>query len=285
MKAETVRAKLSRVLPDAAAVAFLAVFSVPFAYPFWWMAINSLNNAAEIFGKPTLLPKSWLLGNYPAAFEYQPIAVHYFNSVYIAVLVTAGTLFAASLAGYAFAKLRFRGREFFFILLLSSFMMPAEVTLIPNFFFMKGLKLIDTHLPLIILPIFGAQGVFATFMTRQYFVTVPGELEEAAAIDGLGPFAAFLRIILPISTPVLSAAAILTFLNSWNSFLEPLVFIDDIRKFTLPLSLANFRDSYGLPQWHLQLAATTLSVIPVLAVYLVFQKRITNAMALSGIKG
>jgi multiple sugar transport system permease protein len=164
-------------------------------------------------------------------------------------------------------------------------MMPIEVTLIPNFFFMKSLSLIDTHIPLILIPIFGAQGAFTTFMTRQFFITIPDELEEAANLDGLTPFNTFVKIIVPISTPVFSATAILSFLYSWNSFLEPLVFIDNISLFTIPLALANFNDSYGLPQWHLQLAAATASVLPILIVYVIFQKKIINAMAFSGLKG
>jgi multiple sugar transport system permease protein len=248
------------------------------------MLINSLNTASEIFGAPSLLPKSWQWQNFEDAFIYQPYALHYFNSIYIAFIVTVGIIFISGLAGYAFAKIHFKGRSIFFLILLSSLIMPIEVTIIPNFFLMKQLSFCDTHYPLILLPIFGSQGTFAVFLMRQYFITIPAELEEAAKIDGLTTFQIFIKIIMPISTPIISTVAILSFLYSWNSFLEPLVFINDIKKFTIPLSLANFTDAYGLPQWHLQLAATTLSVIPILIVYLIFQKRITNAMALSGIK-
>lgn len=266
-------------------IILLIFITIPFIYPFWWMIINSLNTPDQIFGMPRFLPVSWQWSNYIEAFTYQPFANQYFNSLYIAILVTAGNLFISGLAGYAFAKMKFPGRNFLFLLLLSSLMMPIEVTIVPNFFFMKSLHLIDTHLPLILLPIFGAQGAFTTFMTRQFFITIPNELEEAANLDGLSPFQTFLKIIVPISTPVFSTTAILSFLYSWNTFLEPLVFIDDIKKFTIPLALANFNDSYGLPQWHLQLSATAVSVVPILIVYIVFQRKITNAMAFSGLKG
>lgn len=266
-------------------ILILALISIPFIYPFWWMLINSLNSPDQIFGMPSFLPHSWKWSNYTEAFSYQPFARQYFNSLYIAVIVTAGNLFISGMAGYAFAKMKFPGRNFLFLLLLSSLMMPIEVTIVPNFFFMKFLNLIDTHLPLIFLPIFGAQGAFTTFMTRQFFVTIPGELEEAANLDGLSPFKTFIKIIVPISKPVFSTTAILSFLYSWNTFLEPLVFINDIKKFTIPLALANFNDSYGLPQWHLQLAATAVSVVPILIVYIIFQRKITNAMAFSGLKG
>jgi len=263
----------------------LTLLALPFIYPFWWMIINSLNTPDQIFGMPRLLPVSWKWSNYREAFTYQPFARQCFNSLYIGILVTAGNLFVSGLAGYAFAKMRFRGSNVLFLLLLSALMMPIEVTLVPNFFFMKTLSLIDTHVPLILIPIFGAQGAFTTFMTRQFFITIPDELGEAADLDGLTPFGTFMQIIVPISAPVFSATAILSFLYSWNSFLEPLIFIDDVSRFTIPLALANFNDSYGLPQWHLQLAATAASVLPVLLVYILFQKKITNAMAFSGLKG
>lgn len=266
-------------------ITVLGLISIPFIYPFWWMLINSLNTPDQIFGMPRMLPVSWQWHNFIEAFTYQPFAYQYFNSIYIAIVVTIGNLSISGLAGYAFAKMKFPGRNLLFLLLLSSLMMPIEVTIIPNFFFMKSLRLINTHFPLILLPIFGAQGAFTTFMTRQFFITIPNELEEAASLDGLSPFMTFIKIIIPISIPVFSTTAILSFLYSWNTFLEPLVFINDVKKFTIPLALANFNDSYGLPQWHLQLAATAVSVVPILIVYIIFQKRITNSMAFSGLKG
>ena len=263
----------------------LLALSIPFLFPFLWMAAGSLKGVNEIFADLSIIPASIRWSNFPEAFDYQPYAQHYINSIYIAVLVTLGTLFVASLAGYAFARFRFKGSSVLFLLLLSSMMMPIEVTIVPNFFLMKSFNLINTHIPLILIPIFGSQGVVATFIMRQYFLTLPVELEEAARIDGLGLFNTFLRIAMPISRSALSAAAILTFLYSWNSFLEPLVFVNDLELFTLPLSLSNFRDAYGMPLWNLQLAATTMSVLPILVVYVFAQKKITNSMALSGMKG
>lgn len=136
---------------------------------------------------------------------------------------------------------------------------------------------LDTLIPLMLLPIFGSQGAFSTFMLRQFYVTVPNELEEAARIDGLNPLGIFLKIMLPVATPVLSSVAILAFIAVWNTYLEPLVFISSLENFTLPLSLTNFNDTYGLPQWHLQLAATTLSILPIMVVYLLFQQKVTDA--------
>ena len=265
-------------------IVFLILLSLPFIFPFWWMLTSSFKPINEILGQPTLLPLSWRPENFVEVFTYQPFARHYFNSVYIACLVTIGTLLVSSLAGYAFARIRFPGSGLLFLLLLSAMMMPIEVTIIPNFFLMKALDFTDTHVPLVILPIFGANGVLGVFIMRQFFLDFPRELEEAAMIDGLSRAGIFWRIALPMARPALAAVAILVFLFNWNSFLEPLVFINDINLFTLPLSLNNYNDPYGLPLWHLQLAATTLSVIPIFIVYLIAQKQVTNTMALSGIK-
>ena len=263
---------------------FLILMSLPFIFPFWWMITSSFKNINEILGTPSLLPASWQFRNFIDIFTYQPYARHYFNSTYIAILVTVGTLFVSSLAGYGFARIHFPGNSVLFLLLLSAMMMPIEVTIIPNFFLFKALGLTDSHVPLIVLPILGSNGVLAVFMMRQFFLEIPTELEEAGMLDGLNRFGIFWHIALPLARPALGAVAILTFLFNWNSFLEPLVFINDINLFTLPLSLNNFNDPYGLPLWHLQLAATTLSVIPILLVYLFAQRQVTNTMALSGMK-
>jgi multiple sugar transport system permease protein len=164
-------------------------------------------------------------------------------------------------------------------------MMPIEVAIIPNFFFMRDLGLTNTHWPLILVPILGARGVMATFIMRTYFLGLPVELEEAARLDGLGPFGIFRKIMLPLATPAMGSVAILTFLHTWNNFLEPLVYVNNVRLFTIPLSLNNFTDGFNIPAWNLQLAATTMAVVPMILVYVFAQRHITNAMAMSGIKG
>jgi multiple sugar transport system permease protein len=263
---------------------FLLILSLPFIFPFWWMLTSSFKPISEILAQPTLLPRIWRFENFIDIFTYQPYARHYFNSTYIAILVTIGTLAISSMAGYAFARIRFPGNNILFIMLLSAMMMPGEVTIIPNFFLFKALNLTNTHVPLIILPILGGGGVLGIFIMRQFYLELPRELEEAAMLDGLNRWGIFWKIALPLSRPALGAVAILTFLFNWNSFLEPLVFINDLNLFTLPLSLNNFNDPYGLPLWHLQLAATCLSIFPILLVYLIAQKQVVNTMALTGVK-
>ncbi|MCT7378353.1 carbohydrate ABC transporter permease [Chelativorans salis] len=263
----------------------LSILAIPFVFPFLWMVSSGFKSATEIFGQPSLIPRVWRWTNFVEVFEYQPFARQYFNSLYIAGLVTVLTLILSSLAGYALARMRFAGAGLLMLFLVSALMVPEEVTIIPNFFLMRWLGLMDTHGPLVLLPVFGPHGVMATFLMRQYFVALPKELEEAGRMDGLSRLGIWWKIALPMSRPALAAVAIITFLFSWNLFLEPLVFLSSLKKFTLPLALANFTDAYGLPLWHLQLAATSLAVVPILIVYLIAQRQIIESFAMSGVKG
>jgi multiple sugar transport system permease protein len=263
----------------------LLLLAVPFVFPFLWMISGGFKSTTEIFGAPTLIPRIWRFENFVEVFTYQPFARQYFNSLYIAGTVTVLTLFVASLAGYALARIRFAGAGLLMLFLVMALMVPEEVTIIPNFFLIRAMGLIDTHWPLILLPVFGPQGVVATFLMRQFFLALPRELEEAGKMDGLSRFGVWWRIALPMSRPALAAVAVITFLHSWNLFLEPLIFLSSLEKFTLPLALSNFNDSYGLPLWNLQLAATSVAVIPVLVIYLIAQRHIIESFALSGVKG
>ena len=263
----------------------LSALAIPFVFPFIWMLSGALKGQADVFSSAALIPATFHWSNFSEVFAYQPFARQYFNSLYIAVIVTGLTLFLSSMAGYALARLRFAGSALVLLLLISALMMPEEVTIVPNFFLMKNLGLMNTHMPLILLPLFGSQGVMATFLMRQFFLALPKELEEAGRMDGLTRFGVYFKVALPLSKPALAAVGIITFLFSWNLFLEPLVFVNDIKLFTLPLALANFTDTYGLPLWHLQLAATALAVIPMLIVYILAQRQIVESFALSGVKG
>ena len=218
-------------------------------------------------------------------FTVQPFARQYFNSMYIALLVTAGTMVVAALAGYAFARIRFRGQNVLFLVVLTGLLIPSEVTIVPLFQMFRAWGMIDTHWPLILVPIFGAPSVLATFIMRQFFITLPVELEEAARVDGLGRFATFARIALPLARPALGAVAIFTFLHSWNLYLEPIVFLSTPEKFTIPQALTQFVDTYGGPMWNVQLAAAALTAIPVLAVFVFAQRQFIEGLAHTGIKG
>ncbi|MFJ9780312.1 carbohydrate ABC transporter permease [Amycolatopsis sp. NPDC101161] len=268
-----------------ACYAVMVVLAVPFVFPTWWMITASLLPANEVLAyPPKLFPASPQWENYKTAFTDFPLARQYFNSLYIAVLVTLGTMFFSSLAGYAFARIRFRGEKLFTLILIG-LMVPSEVTIIPLFRLVDDLGLTNTHWPLIVVPIFGAPSVLATFVMRQFFITIPGELEEAGRLDGLSRFGLYRRVALPIAKPALAAVAIFTFLNTWNFFLEPLVYLTDKSMFTLPVALTQYVDVYGGHLWNVQLAAATTTVVPVLIVFIIAQRQFVEGLAQSGLKG
>lgn len=271
---------------SAGLVTLLAVISIPFIFPTWWMATSSLKPMSEILRKvPTLWPQDPTFDAYGEVFRLQPFAQQYWNSLYIAVLVTVGTLLIAAMAGYAFARIRFPGANALFFVVLIGLLVPSEVTIVPLFRFVNGLGLINTHWPLIVIPILGAPAVLSIFIMRQFFLGLPVELEEAGRMDGLGRWGIFWRIAFPLSTPALAAVAIFTFLKSWNLYLEPIVYLSSKDMFTLPQALTQYVDAYGGPMWNVQLAATTLTVLPVLLVFLVAQKQFVQGLAHSGLKG
>lgn len=266
--------------------AVLLVLCVPFVFPTWWMVTSSLKPNAEIFAfPPRLWPADPSLKAWGEVFSLQPFAQQYWNSAYIAVVVTVGTLVVSSMAGYAFARIRFRGQNALFLVVLTGLLIPSEVTIVPLFRIFNSLGLVDTHWPLILVPIFGAPCVLATFIMRQFFITLPGELEEAARMDGLGRPAIFRRIALPLAKPALGAVAIFTFLHSWNLYLEPIVYLSSKSKFTLPQALTQFTDVYQGPLWNVQLSAASMTAIPVLIVFVIAQRQFIEGLAHTGLKG
>lgn len=268
-------------------VLLLILLAVPLVFPMWWMVASSLKGPTEIFAfPPDLFPWSLRFENYPAIFDLIPFGTQYFNSVYIAVVNTIGTILVASLAGYAFARIRFPGATLVFVLLLTALLMPDEVIIIPLFVLMKDLGWLNTHIPLLVEPVFGAQAIVGTFLMRQYFLALPIELEDAGRIDGLGRFGIFRHIAMPLALPAIATLAILTFLSSWNEFLKPLVFLGGRPDLlTVPLALNTIHDRYGDPFWEIQLAATTLSVIPMIVVFVVAQRHFIQGFASVGVKG
>jgi multiple sugar transport system permease protein len=264
----------------------LSVLCIPFVFPTWWMVTSSLKPNAEIFAfPPRLWPSEVSFQAWRDVFALQPFAQQYVNSAYIALVVTLGTLAVASLAGYAFARIRFPGQNALFLLVLTGLLIPSEVTIVPLFRMFNSLGLVDTHWPLILVPILGAPCVLATFIMRQFFLTLPGELEEAARMDGLGRPAIFRRIALPLARPALGAVAIFTFLHSWNLYLEPIVFISSQDRYTLPQALTQFTDVYQGPLWNVQLSAASMTAIPVLIVFVIAQRQFIEGLAHTGLKG
>ncbi len=264
----------------------LCVLAIPFVFPTWWMITSSLKPINEIFAfPPTLWPAEPTLAAYSDAFRMQPFARQYFNSLYIAAAVTVGTMFVSSLAGYAFARIKFRGQNTLFLVVLVGLLIPSEVTIVPLFQMFNRFGMIDTHWPLILVTTFGAPSVLATFIMRQFFVTLPVELEEAARLDGLGRLAIWWRIATPLSRTALAAVSIFTFLYVWNLYLEPTVYLSSPEMFTLPQALTRYADAYGGQIWNVQLAAATMTALPVLIVFVFAQKQFVEGLAQAGLKG
>jgi multiple sugar transport system permease protein len=264
----------------------LLIIAIPFIFPTWWMFTASLKPIEEVFAFPaSLIPNDFQISNYAEVFRLQPFLRQYWNSMFIAVIVTIISVTISTMGGYAFARINFKWRSKLFVILLSALLMPAEVTLIPIFRLMVNAGLSDSFFPIILIPAFGAHAVVGLFLMRQFFLDFPTELEEAAEIDGLSRWKVFTKIALPLSGPALASLAIISFLYSWNLFLEPLVFLTEPNKYTLPVVLPQFTDTYGAPIFNVQLAATSLSVIPVMIVFIMAQRHFIRGITMTGLKG
>lgn len=278
----TERSALKRVLFYGA----LSVLAIPFVFPTWWMITSSFKPVSDIFAfPPAFWPTNPTLDAYVDAFRLQPFAQQYFNSLYIAVVVTIGTMLVSSLAGYAFARIKFPGQNLLFMVVLVGLLIPSEVTIVPLFQMFNALDLVNTHWPLLLVTTLGAPSVLATFIMRQFFLTLPVELEEAARLDGLGRPAIWWRIAMPLARTALAAVAIFTFLHAWNLYLEPTVYLLSPELFTLPQALTHYTDAYGGEMWNVQLAAATLTALPVLVVFVFAQKQFVEGLAMTGLKG
>lgn len=250
--------------------------------PFLWMLSGSLKDAATIFqDKVNLIPKNPKWENFQKVWTSVPFGLFYWNTIKVAVLTTLGTVVTSALAAYAFAKLEFPGRNILFFLYIATMMIPDQVMMIPQFTLMKEFKLLNTHTALILIKLFNPFGVF---LLRQFFLTIPNELSESARMDGGSDFRIFWNIILPLSKAVIGTLVIFTLLNSWNDFINPLIYLSEQSMFTLQIGIRYFQQLYGA-DFHLILAATTLSLIPIVLAYLTLQRYFIEGIATTGLKG
>ena len=274
----------------------LAVGGITMILPFLWMVSTSLKPEDQIFRFPPVwIPRTWEWGNYTEAMQAANFGRYFINTVIYAGAVTMSNLLLCSMAAYAFARLRFRGREVLFILVLGTMMIPAQVTMVPVFIMLKnwplfggndwlgsgGHGLLNSY-PGLVLP--SAVGAFGIFLLRQFFMTLPRELEDAARIDGCSEAGIYWRIILPLSRPALATLGIFTFTAAWNEFLWPLLITSKDSMKTLQVGLQVFQTQYTT-NWDLLMAGTVVVTIPVLILFLVGQRYFTKGIALSGIKG
>jgi len=251
--------------------------------PFVWMFSTSWRLAKDSFSlPPQWLPTVWRIENYQEVLNGIPFVAFVWNSLKVSTLITLGQLVTCSMAAYAFARLRFPGRDLLFLIFLSQLMVPQQVTIIPVFILIRVLGLLDTHWALIIPALFSA---FGTFLLRQFFLTIPYELEDAARVDGAGYIRTFLQIILPLAGPGLSTLAIFVFNFYWNEFFRPLLFISTWEKMTLPLGLTVMRGYLGVGNVAAIMAGVSMGILPVLLVFLLAQRYLIEGITLTGIKG
>lgn len=268
----------------------LILLSIVFAFPLLWMLSTSLKPIQETMRTPpTFIPSHVMWGNYADAFTYQskqlgyiPFLVYGRNTLLIAILAVSGTVFSNALVAYAFARLRFPGRDLLFQLTLATMMIPFPVLMVPTFALFQKLHWIGTFRPLWIPAWFGS--AFNIFLLRQFLRTIPFELSEAAKIDGCTEWQIFSQIVMPLSKSALAVVALFMFLGTWNDFLGPLIYISNQNMFTLGLGLQAFQSQNGGTQWHLLMAASTIVVLPIIVLFFFTQKQFIQGIAVTGLK-
>lgn len=262
----------------------MIIVSVIVILPYLWMVSTALKTPSKIFvSPPQWIPDPIRWENFTELFERNNYALYLWNSFKVASLTTLGTVVVASMAGYTLAKIRFPGSNFFFLLFLSAMMLPVEVITIPTFLGLAQFNLTNSHFALIVPQIFGMGGAFGIFMMRQYFITVPNELVEAAKIDGCSNTRTFLKIVLPMASSTMASLVIYTFFNSWNDYFLPLIYLSDSKLYTSTLALSLFANEVGV-SWNLVMAASLVSTLPLLIVFFCAQKKFIESLAMSGIK-
>lgn len=274
--------KKKQVVSRTIIIILLLMVAVIMILPFIWMVLGSLKMKSELFAVPLKwLPETPIWKNYSDVFEKVPFLQFYWNTAKVAVLSTAGQVLTCALSAYAFSKLEFKGRDVLFIFYLATMMIPGQVTMIPQYELMNNIGLLNNHWTLILLNWFSPFGVF---LLRQFFVSIPDSLVEAARIDGASEVKIFSSVICPLAKPAFATLITLTFLNSWNDFQGPLIFLSSKEKFTLQMGIRYFQQMFGT-EYTLIMASTTMSLIPILIIYIGCQKYFIEGIAASGIKG
>ncbi|MGW7680990.1 carbohydrate ABC transporter permease [Kribbella sp. NPDC054772] len=258
--------------------------AVPTLLPLIWLVRSALMNSGQIFvSPPQWIPKPFAWDNFSGALTQVPFARYFLNTLVLEAGVLIGTMLSCSLAAFSFARLRWKHKNLVFGILMTGVMLPYAVTLIPTFLFWQKLGLVNTYVPLILPHWFGT-GVFNIFLLRQFFLSIPYELDESAYIDGATPFQVYWRIILPLSKPALAVVGVFTFLGVWNDYLGPLIYLNDSDKYTLAMGLASFQGTYTA-QWGYLMAAAAVVLLPIVLLFAFAQKYFVEGIALTGLKG
>lgn len=262
----------------------LVVFGVLFAFPFLWMVSTSIKPDVELFVLPPVwIPSHFVWSNYPEALTFIPFFRYALNTLYLAAFNVAGTFISCTLVAYGFSRIRWPGRDALFAIMVATMMIPTYVTLIPTFLIFKWIGWVGTYNPLT-WPSLTASA-FYVFLIRQFYLTIPLELSEAARIDGCGEFGIYRRVILPLSKPVIATVALFTFMGEWNSFLGPLIYLSDRSTFPLGLGMYGYYSAHDGVQWAWLMAACTTMAMPMLLLFFFAQKTFIQGITLTGLKG
>lgn len=260
----------------------LALIGIAMVMPVAWMISSSFKYEAEVFQMPMVwIPKYFNISNYVTAVTEFPYITWYWNTLKTTTIVVLLVLLFSSMSGYAFAKLKFQGRDFIFFLFISTLMIPMQVRIIPQFMMFKSWDMINTHWTITMPWMYNG---FAIFLMRQFFMSIPDDLVEAARIDGANEYFTFARVVLPLAKPSLVALTVLSFTWGWNAYFGPLIYINDTAKQVLAVGIATFKSEYA-ENFATQMAGATLALVPVIVVYLLAQKQFIEGIALSGVKG
>ncbi|HEY68113.1 MAG: carbohydrate ABC transporter permease [Chloroflexi bacterium] len=261
----------------------LGITAVAVMLPYIWMLSTSLKGSDEVFAyPPNWIPRTWRFQNYVEAWNAAPFGRYFLNSAVVALAVTIGQLITCSLAAFAFARMEFKGKDVMFALFLSTTMISTQVTLVPSYLVLKTLRWLDTYQALIVPFLANAFGVF---MMRQYFMTLPRELEDAAKLDGCGRLRFLWQVLLPLSKPIVASQALFAFMGNWNSYLWPLIVTTSEHMRTLQIGLRYFVSQEGGTQWGIFMAATVFVSVPIVLFYLFVQKSFVEGIATTGLKG
>ncbi|MGP0585547.1 carbohydrate ABC transporter permease [Paenibacillus timonensis] len=267
-------------------VSFILLLATTFLMllPLFFMVSTSLKSHREMLKfPPTFLPTSWSFSNYMEIFDTLQFGTLYKNSLIIGVMTVVGTLLSSALVAYGFARYRGRGNSFWFMLLLSTMMLPYPAIMVPQFVLFSKLHWIDTFLPLIVPAFFGS--AYNIFLLRQFFSTLPEELFDAGRIDGASELGMWYKIALPLSGPALATVAIFAFIYSWNDLLTPVLYLSSSELFTLPVGMASLTSSrFRIPPWHLLMVASVLAMVPIVTLFAIAQKQFVEGIVLTGIK-
>lgn len=274
--------KKSTRLGSITVYAFLVIIAVLTLLPFVWMISASLKLDSQVFTVPIRwIPETFQWGNYAKIWEKIPLALFTFNSLKLTIIITIIQIVTSSFAAYGFSKCNFRGRDTLFVCYIITIAIPWQVYMLPQYILMQNMKLVDTHLSIILLQSFVAFGVF---LMRQFYQSIPNELLEAARIDGLSEYGVYARIILPLSKPALATLTIFSFVTAWNDFMGPNIYFNSTSKKTIQLGIRMFITQYS-SEYNLIMAASLVALIPVFVLYVAFQRFFVEGIATSGLKG